>query len=53
MPVRVLDNNGGGSLVNVANGVNYAADHGANVINLSLTGGNSTTLQSAVDYAWN
>jgi subtilisin family serine protease len=51
MPIRVLDNNGSGSLVNVANGIRYAADHGAQVINMSLGGGGSTTLQSAVDYA--
>jgi subtilisin family serine protease len=53
LPVRVLDNNGSGSLTNVANGIIYAADHGAKVINLSLGGSGSTTLQNAVDYAWN
>ncbi len=52
MPVRVLDNNGSGTLVNVANGINYAANNGAKVINLSLGGGGSSTLQSAVDNAW-
>lgn len=36
MIVKVLDENGGGSLGNVFNGVRYAADHGADVINLSL-----------------
>lgn len=53
MPVRVLDNNGSGSLTNVANGITWAADHGAKVVNLSLGGSGSTTLQNAVDYAWN
>jgi len=53
MAVRVLDNNGSGTLTNVANGITYAADHGAKVINLSLGGSGSTTLQNAVDYAWN
>jgi thermitase len=51
MPVRVLDNNGSGSLVNVANGIRWAADNGAKVINLSLGGPGSSALQSAVDYA--
>jgi thermitase len=51
MPVRVLDNSGSGSLVNVANGIRWAADNGAKVINLSLGGPGSSTLQSAVDYA--
>jgi subtilisin family serine protease len=53
MPVRVLDNNGSGTLANVANGINFAANNGAKVINLSLGGSGSTTLQSAVDNAWN
>lgn len=53
MPVRVLDANGSGTLVNVANGINFAANNGAKVINLSLGGSGSSTLQSAVDNAWN
>lgn len=52
MPVRVLDNNGSGTLANVANGITWAADHGAKVINMSLGGSGSTTLQNAVNYAW-
>jgi subtilisin family serine protease len=53
MPVRVLDNNGSGSLVNVANGINFASTNGAKVINLSLGGPGSSTLQTAVNNAWN
>jgi thermitase len=53
MPVRVLDNNGSGTLANVAKGIEFAANNGAKVINLSLGGGGSSTLQSAVDNAWN
>ncbi len=52
MPVRVLDNAGSGTLANVANGITFAANNGAKVINLSLGGGGSTALQNAVDYAW-
>ncbi|MDQ5852182.1 MAG: S8 family serine peptidase, partial [Chloroflexota bacterium] len=33
--------------------ITYAANNGAKVINLSLGGGGSTALQSAVDNAWN
>lgn len=53
MPVKVLNSAGSGSFTAIANGIRWAADHGANVINLSLGGSvGSTTLQSAVDYAW-
>jgi subtilisin family serine protease len=52
MPVRVLDSNGSGTLDNVAKGITYAANNGAKVINLSLGGPGSATLQSAVDNAW-
>jgi thermitase len=53
MPVRVLDNNGSGTMANVASGITWAADNGAKVINMSLGGSGATTLQQAVDYAWN
>ena len=52
MPVKVLDSAGSGSYANVSNGIIYAADHGAKVINLSLGGGSpSDALLSAVKYA--
>lgn len=54
MPVRVLDANGSGTYDWVANGITYAADNGAKVINMSLGGsGGSAALQDAVNYAWN
>ncbi|MEO8609122.1 MAG: S8 family serine peptidase [Chloroflexota bacterium] len=52
MPLRVLDASGSGYYSNVAAAITYAADNGAQIINLSLGGTvPSTTLQNAVDYA--
>lgn len=52
MPVKVLNASGNGAYADVANGIIWATDHGAQVINLSLGGSNpSQTLQGAVDYA--
>lgn len=53
LPVKVLDASGSGSYSAIANGLTYAANKGARIINMSLGGpSNSSTLQSAVDYAW-
>jgi len=53
LPVRVLDKDGSGSHSDIADGIVWATDQGADVINLSLGGtGSSTTLQSAINYAW-
>lgn len=52
MPVRVLDATGSGSFTWIANGITWAANNGAHVINMSLGGTTgSTTLQNAVVYA--
>ena len=54
LPVRVLDNSGQGKVSQVAAGIRYAAEQGAKVINLSLSGKlgeGSETLKSAIDYA--
>ncbi|MDQ0229321.1 S8 family peptidase [Metabacillus malikii] len=54
IPVRVLDNSGNGLMSDIAAGIIYAANQGAQVINLSLGGPQgASTLQSAVNYAWN
>ncbi|MGE0787731.1 MAG: S8 family serine peptidase [Sandaracinaceae bacterium] len=52
MPLKVLDRNGSGGWGGIAAAIRYAADHGANVINMSLGGGmSSRTVQRAIDYA--
>lgn len=52
MPVKVLDNKGNGTYERLIQGIVYAADHGAKVINMSLGGtGPSQSLKDAVDYA--
>ncbi|WP_281890341.1 S8 family peptidase [Paenibacillus sp. YYML68] len=53
IPVRVLGDDGNGSLSAVADGIVYAANQGAQVVNLSLGSPySSLTLQNAVQYAW-
>jgi len=55
MPVRVLSAFGSGQTNNVANGIRYAADNGANVINLSLGSDSlsSNVVNEAIQYANN
>ncbi len=53
MPVKVLDATGNGSYSNVANGILWAADHGATIVNMSLGGSSpSTMLEDACRYAY-
>lgn len=52
MPVKVLDATGSGSTLNTANGVRWATEHGARVINMSLSGyGCARDIDDAVAYA--
>lgn len=54
LPIKVLDDSGSGTYDAIANGIIWAADHGARVINMSLGGSQgSTTLYNAVKYAYN
>lgn len=54
MPVKVLGAAGYGTYQQIADGIYYAADNGADVISMSLGGGSpAQTLEDAVAYAYN
>jgi subtilisin family serine protease len=54
MPVKVLNMFGSGTDFDVAAGITWATDHGANIISMSLGDvETSPTLDAAVAYAWN
>ena len=53
MAVKVISAEGSGSLDITANGIIYAADNGAKVINLSLSAPSGMqSLENAINYAW-
>lgn len=55
LPLKVMDIEGEGSIANLANAIEYAADQGADVINMSLGGGPFNcplAVQTAVNYAY-
>lgn len=52
MPIKALDAEGGGGVMDVALGILWAVDHGAHIVNLSLGGpDNSVTVERAIKYA--
>ncbi|MEO0532704.1 MAG: S8 family peptidase [Cyanobacteria bacterium P01_A01_bin.123] len=52
MPLKVLSASGGGTVADIADAIRFAADNGADVINLSLGGaGDSHVLRDATEYA--
>ena len=53
MPVKVLDSSGSGTYADIADGIYFAADNGAKIINMSLGGSSgSITLENALAYAY-
>ena len=53
MPIKVLDASGGGTIADIAEGIRFAADNGADVINMSLGGGGASHLmEEAINYAY-
>lgn len=54
MPIKVMASDGFGSYLAIADGIRYAVDNGAHIINLSLGGPNpSIFLEDACAYAFN
>jgi subtilisin family serine protease len=52
LPVRVLDASGAGTSDDVASGIVWAVDHGADIINLSLgSSSHSSVIEEACEYA--
>jgi serine protease len=52
MPVKVLGDNGSGNMSDTAQGITWAADHGAQVINMSLGGTQQVAaVSTAISYA--
>ncbi|MFD2169706.1 S8 family serine peptidase [Tumebacillus lipolyticus] len=52
MPIKALNASGAGTVSAIINSIYFAANNGANVINLSLAGGSySSAFQAAIDYA--
>lgn len=53
MICKVLDATNFGTYADIADAIYYATNNGADIINMSFSGGNSSVISSAVQYAWN
>ncbi|WP_353931411.1 S8 family peptidase [Okeanomitos corallinicola TIOX110] len=54
MPLKVLSSDGGGTVADIAEAIKFAANNGADVINMSLGGGGESQLmKEAIQYAYN
>jgi serine protease len=54
MPLKVLAASGGGTVADIAESIRFAADNGADIINMSLGGGGeSSVMKDAINYAHN
>lgn len=51
LPVKVMNKKGSGTAADIAEGINYAIDQGVDVINMSLSGEYSETIDKAVQRA--
>jgi len=51
MPIKVLNSAGSGTDADVADGITWATNHGADVINLSLGGSSPGVEEAAINYA--
>jgi serine protease len=53
MPLKVLNEYGSGTVADIAEAIKFAADNGADIINMSLGGGGESQLmQDAIEYAY-
>jgi parallel beta-helix repeat protein len=53
MPVRIFDKDGNTNLIPITKGIYYAAKHGADIISLSMGGGESKLIKFIINYAYN
>ena len=54
MPVRVTNASGAATSASIANGIIWATDHGARIVNISFNGvAGNTTIRTAAEYAVN